>query len=206
MTDRRTHWDATYTAKDETAVSWFQPAPERSLDLIGRCAPARTAGILDVGGGASRLVDRLLAGGWSDVSVLDISAVALDKAKARLVAADAARVGWIVADATAWDPPRRWDLWHDRAVFHFLTETHAQDAYLERLRRALVPGGAVVMATFAPTGPEKCSGLPVRRYDAAGLAERLGADYELVAQASETHVTPWGSTQDFAYAAFRRRA
>jgi len=204
MIDRRTHWDTTYGTKADTEVSWHQPRPERSLAMIGSAISSRSAGLIDVGGGTSRLVDALLADGYSDLTVLDISEVALTRSKAR-IGADAARVDWIAADIVAWQPQRTWDLWHDRAVFHFLTEEAAQDAYIAALRRGTVAGSAVIMATFSLSGPERCSGLPVQRYSARSLAERLGADFALFAEAEETHATPFGTTQAFSYAAFRRR-
>lgn len=204
MASSRDHWDETYRTKAETLVSWYQPSPERSLALIGSVAPSRSAGIIDIGGGASRLIDGLLAEGYGDLTVLDISTVALDRAKARL-GPRAETVNWIAADIARWRPTRTWDVWHDRAVFHFLTERPAQEAYIAALMQATRAGSAVVIATFAPTGPERCSGLPVQRYDASALAARLGADFELVAQAEEAHVTPAGATQDFQYGVFRRR-
>ena len=200
--DRQAHWDAAYTAKAETQVSWFQQAPTRSLAMIAKAAPAGS--VIDVGGGASRLVDALLDAGRADVTVLDISQVALDRAKTRL-GDRAAKVNWICADITQWTPERRWDAWHDRAVFHFLTEPGAQDAYIGALTAATHPGSAVILSTFALTGPERCSGLPVQRYSPAQLAARLGAAFVLEDEAFEAHVTPWGATQDFSYAVLRRR-
>lgn len=202
MSERRAHWDETYATKDETKVSWYQPSPEQSLALI-RAAGSPAAAVIDVGGGTSRLADALLADGYRDITVLDISAVALERSKARLGRrADA--VSWIVADVTQWKPARTWDIWHDRAVFHFLTDAAAQDAYLEALKLGTRPGSAVIMATFAPAGPERCSGLPVQRYSAASLAARLGADFRLYAERDEMHPTPFGTEQAFTYAALRR--
>ena len=203
MNERRAHWENVYRTKEETAVSWYQERPERSLDLIRRAAPDTAAPILDVGGGASRLVDALLAEGRSDVTVLDLSEAALERSRARL-GWQADRVGWIAADVTRWRPERRWVVWHDRAVFHFLTDAADQDAYLATLRAATEPGSAIVIATFAPEGPERCSGLPVERYSAETLAARFGAEFRLEAQAAERHVTPGGSVQTFAYAVLRR--
>ena len=202
MTDRRAHWDQTYTAKDDTKVSWHQPNPERSLALIKSAGPS-SASVIDVGGGASRLTDALLAEGYRDLTVLDISQAALDRTKARL--GDLARkVTWIAADITEWRPTRTWDVWHDRAVFHFLTDSASQDAYIAALKRATVPGSAAIMASFALEGPERCSGLPVQRYSPQTLAARLGPDFQLYAGEAETHRTPFGTTQAFSYAAFRR--
>ncbi len=200
--DTRAHWDKAYTEKSETQVSWFQEVPARSLAMIAAASPQGS--VIDVGGGASRLVDALLEAGRADVTVLDISQAALDRARARL-GEKAARVDWICADITRWQPARQWDVWHDRAVFHFLTERPAQDAYIAALTAATRPGAAVILSTFAPDGPERCSGLPVQRYGAADLAARLGTRFALYDEAQERHVTPWGSTQSFTYAAFRRR-
>jgi hypothetical protein len=204
VTDTRAHWDTTYTTKADTQVSWYQPRPERSLALITSAEAFPSLGIIDVGGGASRLVDALLASGYSDLTVLDVSEVALGRSKARLGSA-ASRVTWIIADITQWQPHRTWSVWHDRAVFHFLTDAAAQDAYIAALKRGTAPGTAVIMATFALSGPERCSGLPVQRYSPQTLSTRLGSDFMLYAEAAETHPTPFGTTQDFCYAAFLRR-
>ncbi len=195
------HWNAVYRAKSEDEVSWFQPSPERSLALIA--AADTTDSLIDIGGGASRLVDRLLQQGYGDLTVLDVSDAALERSKARLGAA-ADRVTWIVSDITRWKPERTWRLWHDRAVFHFLTETAAQDAYIAALEHATDPGATIIIATFALDGPEKCSGLPVQRYSAETLAARLGPNFHLTGHAAEKHRTPWGSEQSFQYAVLRR--
>ena len=162
------------------------------------------AAIIDVGGGASRLVDALLQDGYRDVAVLDLSANALDAARKRIGPA-ASKVDWIVADATTWRPAKTYDVWHDRAAFHFLTDPQDRAAYVERLQSAVAPGGQVIIATFALDGPEKCSGLPVQRHDSASLAAELGPDFELVETRSEIHRTPWDSTQAFQFSRFRRR-
>jgi trans-aconitate methyltransferase len=198
--DTQSHWDKAYTEKAENQVSWFQAVPARSLAMIAAASPRGS--VIDVGGGASRLVDALLEAGHGDVTVLDISQAALAKAKARL-GEKAARVDWICADITEWRPARQWDNWHDRALFHFLTEAEAQDAYLAALKAATHPGSAVILSSFAPDGPERCSGLPVQRYSPTDLARRLGPGFALYDQAAEHHVTPWGSVQQFTYAAFR---
>jgi SAM-dependent methyltransferase len=203
MADRREHWQSVYTARGETEVSWYQPHSERSLQLIRTASPDRAASVVDIGGGASTLVDDLLADGFGDVAVLDISEVALARSRARL-GQRADEAAWIVADITRWSPPRQWDIWHDRAVFHFLTERQHQDAYIAALTAATAPGATVIMATFALDGPETCSGLPVQRYSAATLAARLAAPFTLIAEDRETHTTPGGSKQRFSYAVFRR--
>ncbi|WP_368911087.1 trans-aconitate 2-methyltransferase [Taklimakanibacter deserti] len=203
--ETRAHWDNTYTTKSDTQVSWYQPVPERSLALITSAAPDPSAAIIDVGGGASRLVDALLAEYYADITVLDVSEVALGRSRERL--GDAAeKITWITADITRWQPQRTWDVLHDRAVFHFLTDKTAQDAYVAALMAATKAGSTIIIATFALDGPERCSGLPVQRYSAETLAARLGPDFSLYAASKETHPTPFGTTQQFSYAAFRRRS
>ncbi|MCK1542057.1 class I SAM-dependent methyltransferase [Bradyrhizobium sp. 147] len=203
MPDRRAHWDNVYATKGEAEVSWFQNSPATSLAMIRAANLDREAAIIDIGGGASRLVDALLQDGHRDVAVLDLSANALDVAKKRLGAA-ASVVDWIVADVTTWRSAKTYHLWHDRAAFHFLTESRDRAAYVERLRSALAPGGYVIIATFAPDGPEQCSGLPVQRHDSSSLLAELGAEFELIETRSEIHHTPWHSTQAFQFSRFER--
>ena len=203
MTNLRAHWEHVYQTKREDQRSWSQPMPTRSLQLIQSVAKDRLASIIDIGGGTSRLVDNLLEAGYEDLWVLDLSATALEEAKVRLGRA-ANRVSWIVEDVTKWRPPRTWDVWHDRAVFHFLIDEPSQDAYLTALKLGTTPGSVVIIATFALTGPEQCSGLQVRRYDHGALATRLGHGFRMIAEAGETHTTPSGSPQDFIYAVFER--
>ena len=204
MTDRSAHWEGVYATKGETEVSWFQESPATSLELIRQAHPDHEAAIIDIGGGASRLVDGLLREGYRSIAVLDLSAHALEATKKR-IGPTAANVDWIVADVTTWQPMRSYDVWHDRAAFHFLTEPRDREAYVERLRSAVHPGGQVIIGTFAPDGPEKCSGLPVQRHDSATLAAELGASFELLDTRTETHHTPWNSTQAFQFSRFRRR-
>jgi hypothetical protein len=204
MGSSRGHWEQVYAAKGDKAVSWYQPLPARSLALIEAASPDRSASVIDVGGGASTLVDALLARGFTDLTVLDIADTALAHTKARL-GSDADRVAWIAADITRWSPARTWDIWHDRAVFHFLTQPAQQDAYIAALTAATRPGATVVLATFALDGPEKCSNLPVERYSADGLAARLGAAFRLVGRDAERHRTPGGAEQSFVYAVLKRR-
>lgn len=204
MGDRKQHWDRVYETKLETEVSWFQQKPELSLGLIRKYAPGRDAAIIDIGGGASSLGAELAGAGYPDLSVLDISAAGLARAKAH-AGTHASKIEWIVADITAWQPRRRWQLWHDRAVFHFLTDRDAQDAYIGALDAATAPQAIAIVSGFAPDGPEKCSGLPVIRYDAASLAKRIGDGFELLAQKRESHRTPAGSSQNFYYAVLRKR-
>ncbi|MCA1378139.1 class I SAM-dependent methyltransferase [Bradyrhizobium sp. IC4060] len=202
--DRSNHWDHVYATKGEAEVSWYQDSPAISLAMIRAAGSDRDTTIIDVGGGASRLVDALLQDGYRDIAVLDLSANALAAAKKRIGPA-ASTVDWIVADATTWRPTRTYDVWHDRAAFHFLTDPRDKVAYVERLRSAVRPGGHVIIATFAPDGPEKCSGLPVQRHDSASLAAELGPEFKLVETRSETHHTPWHSTQAFQFSRFRRQ-
>lgn len=197
------HWDDAYARKGEAGVSWFQDSPEPSLALMAGLALAPDDPIIDVGGGASRLVDNLLAAGHRDVTVLDLSAQALAAARTRLGPL-ADKASWVEADVTTWAPPRRYALWHDRAVFHFMVDPSARAAYLATMAAALRPGGRAIIATFAPDGPERCSGLPVQRYDAPGLADVLGPGYALIDAVRHVHVTPWGSQQAFQFAVFAR--
>lgn len=202
----REHWDDVYRSKSPDSVSWYRPRLEQSLTWIDACGLDPRAHVVDIGGGASTLVDDLLVRGFERVSVADISAEALAQSQARL--GDAARsVRWVVGDATTllFDDDSV-DLWHDRAVFHFLSEPSRRDAYIEALRRCVRPGGFAIIATFGPNGPERCSGLPVTRYASSEIAAALGSGFELVDQADEEHTTPAGASQAFAYALCRRSA
>ncbi|WP_407150841.1 class I SAM-dependent methyltransferase [Bradyrhizobium sp. ORS 86] len=202
-TDRQSHWQTVYLTKGEQQVSWSQADPQPSLRLVESVATSRDAAIVDVGGGASRLVDALLKDGFHALTVLDLSGAALASARARLGAAGQG-VRWIVGDATVWQPEQVFDVWHDRAAFHFLVEEADRSAYLDRLNRGVRPGGHAVIATFALDGPEKCSGLPVQRYDSLTLSRTIGPAFELVAQEPHRHVTPWGATQSFQFSVLRR--
>ena len=196
------HWDAVYRTRRPGEVSWYQTNPVRSRELIGRTGASFTAPIIDVGGGASRLVDYMLADGFTDITVLDVSGAALRQARERLGSA-AERVTWIEADITTFVPPRRYQVWHDRAVFHFLTSVQDRQRYVSVLRTALAPHGHVVIATFGLGGPERCSGLSVQRYSASTLAAELGSGFTLMAEEQESHVTPAGAAQVFQYCWFR---
>jgi hypothetical protein len=200
-TARRQHWDRRYAAAGATGVSWYQPEPALSLALIDTLRVPKPAPIIDVGGGASLLVDELLSRGYLDLSVLDVSSTALEIARSRL--GGAAPVQWLREDILTWHPARRYPLWHDRAVFHFLTDAADQTRYLNVMRQALDLSGALVMATFAADGPESCSGLPVARYEAPDL-ERLLDGFTLVASRREEHITPGGAVQPFTWIAARR--
>ena len=201
--DDQEHWTRVYKEKAATSVSWYQPTAEPSLRALGQFGASPSSSIIDVGGGASNLVDALLEQGWRDITVLDIAAPALDAVKARLGAL-AKKVQWEGADITDWHPARKFDVWHDRAVFHFLTEPQQREAYRRALSQGVVVGGLVIIATFAPDGPEKCSGLPVQRYSAAELAAEMGESLQLIEAWREEHVTPWGAKQPFNWCAFRR--
>lgn len=202
-TDSKQHWENVYATKAEADVSWFQDSATPSLELIALTDARPSDAIIDVGGGASRLVDGLLQAGFEDVTVLDLSRSALDAARQRL-GQNGQGVHWIDADATRWRPERRYDVWHDRAAFHFLTESIDQNAYIERLKEALTIGGHLILGTFAPDGPEKCSGLPVARHDAESLSTLLGPGFSLIDHRRHEHQTPWGSIQRFQFSTFRR--
>jgi trans-aconitate methyltransferase len=179
---RQAHWEGVYATKRESEVSWFQDNPAPSLELIEAIGATPETALIDIGGGASRLVDNLLARGFRALSVLDLSATALDAAKSRL-GAQAESVEWIVADATLWEPTETYGIWHDRAAFHFLIEERDRAAYIVRMKKALRAGGHAIVATFAPDGPERCSGLPIMRYDAETLGRTLGRGFELIENA-----------------------
>jgi hypothetical protein len=192
------HWDHRYSGAGATGVSWYQPEPAMSLALIDRLHMAKDAPVIDVGGGASLLVDRLVARGYTDLTVLDVSSTALEIARRRLD--DAVRVRWLHENILTWEPERRYALWHDRAVFHFLTNAGERAKYLTTMRQALSDSGTVIIGTFASDGPERCSGLPVARYDAADL-ERLLEGFTVVESSREEHVTPGGIVQPFTWIA-----
>ena len=201
--DRKSHWEEVYTRKDETEVGWFQPDPALSLQLILSVSPGRGA-VIDVGGGASRLVDRLLDSGFKRVAVLDISEAALEKARAKL-GERADSVHWIEADVTSVESVGEFEVWHDRAVFHFLTDPDDRRRYVHLAERTIPPGGHLIVATFAPEGPTRCSGLEVCRHDARSLAAEFGDAFSLVREATEIHATPRGSPQAFFYGVFMRQ-
>lgn len=196
------HWEQVYGSKDSRETSWFEPSPETSLLMIDRTGLTAGSRAIDVGGGASSLVDHLLQRGF-EVAVLDIADKSLAVARARL-GVKAEQVRWIATDITSWQPTTQFDLWHDRAVFHFLTQHAQRRGYVAALEAALRPGGWLVLATFAPDGPEKCSGLPVQRWAAPDLARELGASFELVYSEQSLHSTPGGASQAFTWALFRR--
>ncbi len=197
--DTRTHWEKIYTTKAPDQVSWYRPHLETSIDLIERSISDRSAPIIDIGGGESTLVDDLLARGFQNVTVLDVSQVAIDATKQRLQQV-AGRVHWVTADITRVQlHPAAYDVWHDRAVFHFLTAPEQRAAYVRQVTRSVKAGGHVIVSTFGPEGPTKCSGLDVVRYDAESLHEEFGTRFRLVESSKELHETPFGTTQQFLY-------
>ena len=200
---RKDHWERVYTSKGEQDVSWFESLPSVSLQMLEASGLTHATCVLDVGGGDSRLVDTLAARGMDCLAVLDLSGAALRRAQSRL--GERAKVPvWIEADVTGDWTLKPMDIWHDRAVFHFLTTPEDQGRYLEHLRAVLKVQGSAIIATFAPDGPEKCSGLPVARYSPESLAECLGAGFTLLESRRHIHHTPWGSTQAFQYSRFTR--
>jgi len=185
-------------------VSWFQESPEISLDLIRATGMSADASIIDSGGGASRLVDALIGAGYRTITVLDLSEKALATSKARL-GVRGVGVNWVVADVTTWQPSQTYDVWHDRAAFHFLTDPDDRAAYAECVRKAVRPGGHVIIGTFALDGPERCSGLPVVRHNAGSLGQMLGSCFALVESRRHDHQTPGGAIQRFQFSRFQRR-
>ncbi len=197
--DVKTHWEKIYGTKAPDAVSWYRPHLEISLELIQRAAPQRSASIIDVGGGESTLVDDLLAQGYQNITVLDVSETAIEATRKRLGPVSA-QVHWLVADITdAQLEPGAYDVWHDRAVFHFLTAPEARAAYVRQVAKAVKPAGYVIVSTFGPEGPTKCSGLDVVRYDAESLHQEFGVHFRLLDSSQELHRTPFGTTQQFLY-------
>ena len=204
-TDSKAHWEAVYQSRSPTELSWYQPQPTRSLELLEQLGMTPSTAIIDVGGGASKLVDALLDRGVARIAVLDISRAALEHAKVRL-GARAASVEWIEADITRVDlgTEARYDVWHDRAVFHFLTNRDDRRRYVSAARRALGPGGIALIATFSLQGPSRCSGLDVVRYDSELLAREFGSEFSVERSVDELHHTPSGVEQAFTYTVLRR--
>lgn len=201
--DRRAHWEQVYTSKPSERLGWYKPRLQTSLEWISALGLDHGAPVIDVGGGASTLVDDLLDQGYTDITVLDLAEPALDLIKARLGERSTA-VTWLSGDITEIElPENAYELWHDRAVFHFLTEPADRERYRENLCRALRPGGHVVIGTFAPEAPPRCSGLPVQRYDLERLQETLGSEFRLQHHKKEMHVTPGGVEQMYLYCEFR---
>lgn len=200
---RTGHWETVYSTKTEAELSWHQDDPSVTLELMRKAGLRSTSSVIDIGAGTSRLMDRLIGLGLSNLSALDLSQNALAATRARL-GERGNSVKWIIGDITRWEPPQTYDIWHDRAVFHFLVSPADQSAYIQRLSRSVVPGGHAIIATFALDGPEKCSGFPVERYSPATLAQRLGQAFSLKAHQFHLHQTPWGRPQSFQYSLLRR--
>ena len=197
--DVQTHWEKIYTEKAPNKVSWYRPHLETSLTLIEQATANPAASIIDAGGGESTLVDDLLLRGYKNITVLDISPTAIEANKKRLANATT-RVHWLAADITTAElKPSAYDVWHDRAVFHFLTTPTARAAYVRQVAHAVKPGGHVIISTFGPEGPKKCSGLDIVRYDSESLHREFGARFRLLESSSELHQTPFGTTQQFLY-------
>ena len=195
----KAHWESVYRTKAPDSVSWYRPHLEQSLSLIKRTAVEVSSAIIDVGGGESTLVDDLLSRGNQNISVLDISETAIDVCKKRIGEASG-QIHWLVADVTLVElKENAYDVWHDRAVFHFLTGAEQREAYVRNVRRSVKRGGHVIVSTFGPVGPTKCSGLDVMRYDAESLHGEFGARFRLVDSSKELHRTPFGTTQQFLY-------
>lgn len=200
--DRPTHWDQRYAKIGYRNVSWYSPEPHVSLALLARTGATATTSVVDVGAGASLLVDRLVEQGYTDVTLVDVSQVALDEASTRL---DGGAVSLTVVDVLDWEPERQWDVWHERAMFHFVNTDADIEHYRQLVARAVVPGGHAVIGTFSEQGPLTCSGLPVARYSTEGLAAVFADDFDLVWSEQETHITPNGSAQEFSWVVLRRR-
>lgn len=202
----RNHWNQIYGTKTSHEVSWYQPHLQISLELLQGLHLSKDAAIIDIGGGTSTFVDDLLDLGYTNITVLDLSQNAIHSAQSRL-GERASLVHWLVADVTQVElEQEHFEFWHDRAVFHFLVEEEARAAYVNRALRALKPDAFIVVATFGPEGPEKCSGLPIVRYDADGIHQEFGEHFQKVGEQYEVHQTPWGSEQEFVYCYCRKHA
>ncbi|MBZ0105240.1 MAG: class I SAM-dependent methyltransferase [Sulfuricella denitrificans] len=204
MSDRKAHWENVYSTRKPDEVGWYQAYPEIPLHLIASTGVGKSAAIIDVGGGASNLVDALLENGYSDVTVLDLSAAALEASRARLDQSSN-KVKWLVEDITCFIPARRYDVWHDRAVFHFLTEAADRQRYMKAARAALPPGGHLIMAAFALDGPPQCSGLDVARYSPESLQQEVGEGFALAESFGGLHITPSQGKQAYTFCRFIRK-
>ncbi|MCU0321960.1 MAG: class I SAM-dependent methyltransferase [Chitinophagaceae bacterium] len=201
--DRKKHWENIYQTKELKDVSWFQPTPETSLDFFKQFNVPTTAKVIDIGGGDSFLVDHLLDLGYQDISVLDISAAAIDRAKQRL-GEKAKNVKWIVADAATFKPTEKYDFWHDRAAFHFLTDEKEISNYLETARQNINPTGILVIGTFSEQGPKKCSGIEIKQYSEKTMTDRLKNFFEKIKCITVDHKTPFDTIQNFVFCSFRK--
>lgn len=202
--DRKKHWENIYQTKESRDASWFQPTPETSLDFINQFNLPINAKIIDIGGGDSFLVDNLLNKGYNDITVLDISQAAIDRAKQRL-GNRAGNVKWIVADAAKFQPSEQYDFWHDRAAFHFLTDEQEISNYLDTAQHNIKPTGIVVIGTFSEQGPRKCSGIEIKQYSENSMTERLKNFFEKINCITVDHKTPFDTIQHFVFCSFRKR-
>ncbi len=201
--DRKKHWENIYQTKDLKDVSWYQPTPTTSLDFLKEFNISKTAKIIDIGGGDSFLVDHLLDLGYSDITVLDISAASLNKAKKRL--GDLAKkIKWIVADASTFKPTEQYDFWHDRAAFHFLTQEQDITSYIDTIQQSIKPKGVLVIGTFSEQGPQKCSGIEIKQYSEVSMTSRLKEFFEKIKCISVDHVTPFNTIQNFIFCSFKK--
>ena len=200
---RKTHWENIYQTKELKDVSWYQPTPETSLDFFKQFHVPTTAKVIDVGGGDSFLVDHLLDLGYQDISVLDISAAAIDRAKQRL-GDKAKKVNWIVADITTYKPTQQYDVWHDRAAFHFLTEENEISHYLQAAQESMKAAGILVIGTFSDQGPKKCSGIEIKQYSEATMTDRFQDFFEKIKCVRVDHKTPFDTIQNFVFCSFRK--
>ena len=203
--DRKAHWEKIYTTKSLNEVSWYQPTPETSLNFIHEFNVPKNARIIDVGGGDSFLVDHLLNEGYTNITVLDISAAALERAKSRL-SEKAQFVKWIIADASQFIPTEKYDFWHDRAAFHFLNNEKEIDAYLLSVRNGLSENGVLVIGTFSENGPEKCSGIQIKQYSENSMVERLTKFFHKIKCITIDHITPFNTIQNFIFCSFKLKA
>lgn len=201
--DRKKHWEDIYQTKQLTEVSWFQPKPETSLEFLKHLHIPTNAKIIDVGGGDSFLVDHLIDLGYENITILDISEAALERAKKRL-GNKASQVTWIVADAASFQPTENYDFWHDRAAFHFFTEEQEIAGYLETLQQHIKPSGILVLGTFSDQGPKKCSGIEVKRYSETTMTDTLKMFFEKIKCITVDHKTPFGTLQNFIFCSFKR--
>lgn len=202
--DRKQHWENIYQTKELKDVSWYQPQPETSLEFISNLKIAKDAKIIDVGGGDSFLVEFLLDLGYNDITVLDISANAIERAKARM-GESAQKVKWIVSDITQFNPTEKYDLWHDRAAFHFLRSENDIENYMKVLNKSIAENGQIIIGTFSEDGPLKCSGIEIKQYSEKSMVNQFQADFENIACLQVVHTTPFDTTQNFTFCSFKRR-
>ncbi|MCY2688679.1 class I SAM-dependent methyltransferase [Salinimicrobium sp. TH3] len=204
MNENQQHWDKVYSEKAPTEVSWYEPMPEISLNLIKECNLEKDAAIIDIGGGDSFLAEFLVSKDYTDVTVVDISKNAIQRAKERMCE-KADKVTWIVADAANFKPNKKFDLWHDRAAFHFLTNEEQRENYLKTLFESIKPGGYVILSTFSDKGPPTCSGLPVQRYSVGDMQKLFEEEFSVLSGRSLDHTTPSGKTQNFTVCSFQKK-